>query len=165
MCLAELTILLCFHSFRMSFLILHHSIITLFAFSTFQCYSSTHNFHLALCIIYEKLGIKKRPTSISLNIVSRHGPKSKCQLGTHFFSIGDGVLFKKTPSPMIICLAVLDKSLQILDISYCIFQLALDLVLLYPQLESSYPSLLPRYCIRRSLLQLKSRRQGLALLR
>ena len=45
-CLAELAILLGFHSLRMCLLILCHVVIPLLAFRTCQCYSYTHNFHL-----------------------------------------------------------------------------------------------------------------------
>jgi hypothetical protein len=48
--LAESAILLGFHSLRMSFLILCHVVITLFAFCTCQCNSCAQNFHLALFV-------------------------------------------------------------------------------------------------------------------
>ena len=43
----ESTVFTCFHSVRMSFLILCHVVVTLFAFCTCQCDSNAHNFHLA----------------------------------------------------------------------------------------------------------------------
>ena len=45
---AESAVLLGFHSVRMSFLILGHVVITLFAFGTCQCNSCAHDFHLHL---------------------------------------------------------------------------------------------------------------------
>lgn len=66
--LAELTILLCFHTFRMSFLILRCIVVTLLALCTFQCDSCTHNLHLALFCFYFHAYKKKsrfiRPISI-----------------------------------------------------------------------------------------------------
>lgn len=68
MCLTESAILFCFHSIRMSFLILSHVVIALLTFRTCQCNSCAHDFHLHLisrfcywvfvCLI---LSIKKRP--------------------------------------------------------------------------------------------------------
>lgn len=43
---AELTVLLGFHSVRMSFLLFCHVVVTLFAFRTCQCDLNAHNFHL-----------------------------------------------------------------------------------------------------------------------
>ena len=65
----------------MCFLILHHIVVTLFTFCTFQCDSCAHNFHLASCLIScfvlhgslrdcPFLGIKKRPTSIRLSSIA-----------------------------------------------------------------------------------------------
>ncbi len=47
-CLAESAVFLCFHSVRMSFLILCHVVITLFTFRTCQYNFCAHNFHLRL---------------------------------------------------------------------------------------------------------------------
>ena len=67
MCSTESTILFRFHSVRMSFLVLCHVVITLFAFCACQCNFRAHNFHLHNFIVCFSdalfLGIKKRPTS------------------------------------------------------------------------------------------------------
>ncbi len=67
MCSTESTILFRFHSVWMSFLVLCHVVITLFAFCACQCNFRAHNFHLHNFIVCFSdalfLGIKKRPTS------------------------------------------------------------------------------------------------------
>ena len=86
MSLAETTVLLSFHSVRMSFLILCHVVVTLFTFCTCQCNSSTHNFHLALLnLVYvlrpaylpHFLGIKKKPASIRPHSITQKIPESQ----------------------------------------------------------------------------------------
>ena len=65
MCLTESTILFCFHSVRMSLLILGHVVVTLLAFCTCQCDFCAHDFHLHLNFRFFGpsliLSIKKRP--------------------------------------------------------------------------------------------------------
>ena len=68
MLLAESAVLLCFHTVRMSFLVLSHVVIALFAFCTCQCNLCAHDFHLHLYyrsshlpLRYLILSIKKRP--------------------------------------------------------------------------------------------------------
>ena len=48
MLLAESAVLLCFHTVRMSFLVLSHVVVALFAFCTCQCNFCAHDFHLHL---------------------------------------------------------------------------------------------------------------------
>ena len=68
MLLAESAVLLCFHTVRMSFLVLRHVVVALFAFCTCQCNLCAHDFHLHLNyrsshlpLRYLILSIKKRP--------------------------------------------------------------------------------------------------------
>lgn len=68
MLLAESAVLLCFHTVRMSFLVLSHVVVALFAFCTCQCNFCAHDFHLHLYyrsshlpLRYLFLSIKKRP--------------------------------------------------------------------------------------------------------
>ena len=68
MLLAESAVLLCFHTVRMSFLVLSHVVVALFAFCTCQCNFCAHDFHLHLYyrsshlpLRYLILSIKKRP--------------------------------------------------------------------------------------------------------
>ena len=68
MLLAESAVLLCFHTVRMSFLVLRHVVVALFAFCTCQCNLCAHDFHLHLYyrsshlpLRYLILSIKKRP--------------------------------------------------------------------------------------------------------
>ena len=80
---AESTILLCFHSVRMSFFVFFRVVVTILALCTCQCYFCAHNFHLHIkffCFFfmpkafatYLKKGIKKRPTSIANLIYHNH---------------------------------------------------------------------------------------------
>ena len=68
MSLAESAVLLGFHTVRMSFFVLSHVIVALFAFCTCQCNFCAHDFHLHLYyrsshlpLRYLILSIKKRP--------------------------------------------------------------------------------------------------------
>ena len=78
---AESAVLLGLHAFRMSFLILCHVVVTVFALRTLQRNSCAHNFHLAFFLFttcywwlrsHRFLGIKKRPTSIRRSSIPRH---------------------------------------------------------------------------------------------
>ena len=90
MSLAETTVLFGFHSVRVILLFFGHVVVTLFALRTCQCDLYAHDFHLRLffaCwtasirmpayLICRFLGIKKKPTSIRPDIISRR--TSVCQ--------------------------------------------------------------------------------------